>query len=186
MTLYKPSKLELWWSDTGRSRTLPAAFLFTDSSKTLQVRHCVALCHHPLSDPCLLFPLGFLLVVPAACFSRRWSSTIPPTPTPTPSPPLPTPTAARHCRCGLLGSMTPPLRDPCLLCALGCLLVVPAACFSPRWSSTTSPTPPPTPSSPPPQSLLHHPRLSSPSPPPTPNLHPTAQHTGLIYRQLSP
>lgn len=37
MTLYKPSKFELWWSDTGRSRSLPAAFLFTDSSNTLQV-----------------------------------------------------------------------------------------------------------------------------------------------------
>ena len=37
MTLYKPAKFELWWADTARSRSLPAAFLFTDSSKTLQV-----------------------------------------------------------------------------------------------------------------------------------------------------
>lgn len=37
MTLYKPSKLELWWVDAGRSRGLPAAFLFTDSTSTLQV-----------------------------------------------------------------------------------------------------------------------------------------------------
>jgi hypothetical protein len=37
MTLYKPAKFELWWADTARSRCLPAAFLFTDSSKTLQV-----------------------------------------------------------------------------------------------------------------------------------------------------
>jgi hypothetical protein len=37
MTLYKPAKFELWWADTGRSRSLPAAFLFTDSSETLQV-----------------------------------------------------------------------------------------------------------------------------------------------------
>jgi hypothetical protein len=40
MTLYKPTKLELWWADAGRSRSLPAAFLFTDSSATLQVRLC--------------------------------------------------------------------------------------------------------------------------------------------------
>jgi hypothetical protein len=38
LTLYKPSKFELWWSDNARSRSLPAAFLFTDSSRTLQVR----------------------------------------------------------------------------------------------------------------------------------------------------
>lgn len=38
LTLYKPSKFELWWADNGRSRTLPAAFLFTDSSRTLQVK----------------------------------------------------------------------------------------------------------------------------------------------------
>jgi len=59
MTLYKPSQFELWWSDTGRSRSLPAAFLFTDSSSTLQVRqqrqpvtsHGNSVSHAPLGTP---------------------------------------------------------------------------------------------------------------------------------------
>lgn len=38
LTLYRPDKFELWWADNARSRSLPAAFLFTDSSRTLQVR----------------------------------------------------------------------------------------------------------------------------------------------------
>eukprot|EP00879_Flechtneria_rotunda_P023628 GHRR01024999.1.p1 GENE.GHRR01024999.1~~GHRR01024999.1.p1 ORF type:complete len:289 (+),score=78.40 GHRR01024999.1:83-949(+) len=43
MTLYKPSKLKLWWQDA-RSRTLLAAFLFLDSTAATQVIY-VANCH---------------------------------------------------------------------------------------------------------------------------------------------
>jgi CCR4-NOT transcription complex subunit 6 len=35
MTLFRPSKLQLWWQES-RSRTLLAAFLFADSSDATQ------------------------------------------------------------------------------------------------------------------------------------------------------
>jgi CCR4-NOT transcription complex subunit 6 len=35
MTLFKPSKLQLWWQES-RSRTLLAAFLFVDSTAATQ------------------------------------------------------------------------------------------------------------------------------------------------------
>jgi hypothetical protein len=45
MTLYKAGKLQLWWQDVGRSRTLLAAFLFVDSTAATQVISAAAGTH---------------------------------------------------------------------------------------------------------------------------------------------